>query len=326
MTAVGKVLVFVVLVFALVDGGMVMVVFMTRANWEDAYKDAVEKFEVVKRDRDQTASENLKLRTEATDLRKGLKDAIATVAKDEKEAKEFEKVIQDLEKRDEAKVVEGLTSLIRRSAELRKQAEKDRDTVKEELATIQTSGVKGNADATAAQAVSQARKLQVENLEKTLASERKDKQKLIETATFERQERIRAQVATRTLERANEQLEDTVRDLAKELARSKAGLGTATTVSRKRGEENPPDVEVEGRILKVAPQGDLIHVSVGSDAGLKPGHTLKVFRLTGGGQYLGVIELVTVRPHESVGRPLKRTAFEWRPNDRVGSRISSGGG
>ena len=40
MTIVGKILVFVNLVFSLVVGGLVMMVYMTRTNWEDAFNKA----------------------------------------------------------------------------------------------------------------------------------------------------------------------------------------------------------------------------------------------------------------------------------------------
>src|SRR5262249_41516929 len=141
-------------------------------------------------------------------------------------------------------------------------------------------------------------------------------------------ERSGAQVATRTLEKVNEQLEEQVRDLAKELTRSKAGVSPPVGTTRKRGEENPPAEQIEGRITRVYRDRDLVQISVGSDMGLTQGHTLKVFRLDRvpeNSKYLGVIEILSVRPHEAVGRVVRRTAYDVREGDRVASRIGIGG-
>ncbi len=92
----------------------------------------------------------------------------------------------------------------------------------------------------------------------------------------------------------------------------------------KPGEENPPRDRVEGRILSTDPDGTLVKLSVGSDSGLKRGHTLKAFRMTGQGQYLGVIEILSVTPDESVGRPVKRPLSPLKVGDRVASQILPG--
>src|SRR5262249_16125289 len=101
------------------------------------------------------------------------------------------------------------------------------------------------------------------------------------------------------------------------------------TTNRKRGEENPPAEQVEGRITQVYRDRDLVQISVGSDAGLTPGHTLKVFRLDKvpeNSRFLGIIEIVSVRPHEAVGRLVRPTANDVRVGDRVASRIGGGSG
>jgi len=214
---------------------------------------------------------------------------------------------------------------VKKAAEARDEAERQKIAVDKQLATIQEGGVRGNADTTAAQAAADARREQIKELENALAAERIDKRKQIENTNNEKRERIRAQIAARTLESANEALEDQVRDLAKELARNKAGL-TTPVAGRKRGEENPPPEDLEGQILSV--KGDLVNISIGSDAGLAQGHTLKVFRLDRvpeNSKFLGVIEILSVRPHEAVGRPIRHSAYEMRKGDRVASRIVPGG-
>ena len=57
MTIVGKVLVFVNLVFSLVVGGLVMMVYLTSTNWEDAYKKKDAQYQAVNADREQLVRE-----------------------------------------------------------------------------------------------------------------------------------------------------------------------------------------------------------------------------------------------------------------------------
>jgi len=312
MTFVGKILAFVNLVFSLVVGGLVMVVFMTRANWENYGKKLQAEHTVVDNDRKQLAAEKKQLQNELGDMKQNWRNALVALAKNN------EKEIQDLEKL-------GAADVVKRAADARDKAEREKKAVQDELATIQAGGVRANADTTAAQAAADARREQIKELENALAAERTDKRKQIENTNNEKRERIRAQIAARTLESANEALEDQVRDLAKELARNKAGL-TTPVAGRKRGEENPPPEDLEGQILSV--KGDLVNISIGSDAGLAQGHTLKVFRLDRvpeNSKFLGVIEILSVRPHEAVGRPIRHSAYEMRKGDRVASRIVPGG-
>jgi len=77
----------------------------------------------------------------------------------------------------------------------------------------------------------------------------------------------------------------------------------------------------------VDPETGLVTLTIGGDHGLAQGHTLKVFRLSPipeQSRYLGTIEILAVRPHEAVGRPVNRTPYPIRPNDRVASRLLVG--
>jgi len=84
MTIVGKILVFVNLVFSLVVGGLVMVVFMTRANWEDYAKKLKAEFDVVDADRKQTATEKETLQAELTKRKQDERNALLALKKDPK--------------------------------------------------------------------------------------------------------------------------------------------------------------------------------------------------------------------------------------------------
>jgi len=65
----------------------------------------------------------------------------------------------------------------------------------------------------------------IKEMENALAQERKEKRNLIDEANNQRRESIRARVEARTLERANDQLEDQVKDLNKMLAARSVELG-----------------------------------------------------------------------------------------------------
>jgi vacuolar-type H+-ATPase subunit I/STV1 len=69
----------------------------------------------------------------------------------------------------------------------------------------------------------------------------------------------------------------------------------------------PGDVvpRVRGVVAKIQRSGgsQLIEVTIGSDDGLKPGHTLEVFR---GDRYLGRAEILKTEPDRAVGRILRQ--------------------
>jgi hypothetical protein len=124
------------------------------------------------------------------------------------------------------------------------------------------------------------------------------------------------QVQVQTLRQRNTQLEGQVQKLAEELAKLRAtgkGVGKAPAL-------NPPADRVEGTVTAVQREG-LLELSIGSDAGLKTGHTLEVFRLKAQGKYLGVVEIIQVTPKRSVGRIRSTTSGPIEVGDRVASRI-----
>jgi predicted nucleic acid-binding Zn-ribbon protein len=66
----------------------------------------------------------------------------------------------------------------------------------------------------------------------------------------------------------------------------------------------------------------LVEVTIGADDGLKPGHTLEVYR---GGKYLGRVEIVETSPDKSVGRVDRRfQEGQIQEGDRVATRLKLG--
>lgn len=66
----------------------------------------------------------------------------------------------------------------------------------------------------------------------------------------------------------------------------------------------------------------LIEVSIGSDDGLKPGHTVEVFR---GDRYLGRAEILTTEPDRAVGRVMRRfQKGQIQEGDNVATKLTIG--
>jgi RNA polymerase sigma factor (sigma-70 family) len=96
--------------------------------------------------------------------------------------------------------------------------------------------------------------------------------------------------------------------------------------ARRSGDKNPPP-EVEGQVRALDSGGQLVTLSIGSDAGLARGHTLEVFRLSptaSQNKYLGTLRIIEVQPHKAVAQPMGRLMAPLQVGDRVASRILAG--
>jgi len=289
MTIVGKILVFLNLVFSLIVGGLVMVVFMTRTNWENEFKKRTDQYNAVIADQKQTQEENAALKQKAdADLK------AANQARDDA-----------IKLRDAAKQAQA-------------RAEAERDALKLPV----------NADSAKVAAIEGSLKLrteQVAQLEKDVEKERNEKHAMIEEKNKERAARLLADISSNSFKARNFELEGQVKELYRELIKTKTGV-TGTVATKKRGEENPPLENVKGTVTRADPETNLAQLSIGSDAGLLQGHTLHVYRLNPIADrsiYLGVLEIVEVTPHAAVGRPLKPMGTPMRPGDRVAAHLGN---
>jgi hypothetical protein len=291
MTIVGKILVFVNLIFSLVVGGLVMMVYLTRTNWEFAYNQQVAQYKAVDAERKQEKAEFEAAKKDFdTQLAKANADRDAAIKDKTETNAKFKRATDELE---------ALKSKERGDA----------------------------ANGKVVQTAADVRRDQIRQEEERNQKLREEKRALIEERNEERKARIIADVDKRTYQTRNIELEAKLQEMGRELIRSRS-TGSGGFQVRKRGDENPPPDNVEGRVKEVDPEDGLIKLSIGSDAGLQQGHTLKVFRLAAipeQSRYLGTIEILMVRPHEAVGRPTSRAAGSIRPGDRVASRLLVGG-
>jgi hypothetical protein len=79
------------------------------------------------------------------------------------------------------------------------------------------------------------------------------------------------------------------------------------------------DGNVRGVVGRVSKEG-FIYLSVGSDAGVRPGQTLHVYRVQPQPKYLGTVTVVETQPQQSVAKADK-LADAVRPGDQIASEL-----
>ncbi len=159
---------------------------------------------------------------------------------------------------------------------------------------------------------------QQEDLARLRASLKKEvdrNQALLKETAALRDRTVAAEIVRRTALDRTAQLEKQVAELARELARARAGAGPV------RVGKAPPPNDVEGLVKRIDEKTGLFTIDVGSDAGLAVGHTLEVFRLKPTPKYLGTASLVGVAKKESVAKMQGRAKGPLQIGDQVASRI-----
>lgn len=134
-----------------------------------------------------------------------------------------------------------------------------------------------------------------------------------------------ALTATEELHQSKGQL-DSALERARQLTSQVAGM---TTVMRENGLDPATDAaavkpRVDGFVSQVkrVAGAQLIEVTIGSDDGLKPGHTIEVFRDS---KYLGRVEILKTSPDKSVGRVDRRfQQGQIQEGDRVATQLDLG--
>ena len=286
MTPVGKILVFVNLVFSLFVGAMGLMVFTADTNKNTEIVKVQREREVLKASNTTYQEENKSLQE---DKASSVKEKEVEIAKLKMEVEDFKRVKGDLDKKYEKKEEELLAKdrlLMTTLAESSRRQETN-----SQMSEILKAEVKRNADIS-------------KDLEQTRAKE------------------ISERISAQTFKSTNERLEVQLREMAKDMERAKTG-GTSALAQVNKASKNPPPDNIEG-MVKVADASGLIKISIGSDAGLTKGHTLEVFRLSAvatQSKYLGTVRILEVTPNEAVAQPVKPLSDKPIAGDRVASRI-----
>jgi hypothetical protein len=201
-------------------------------------------------------------------------------------------------------------------------------TAKLKAANVKLAEVVQHAER--AQAEAKRRQREVEVLQDVVRKREAEIAKAEAATTRYRDQAVREAAAAKTaLQRALNLLnqlrvmERQVVDLQKEVARLKAGAVGGGKPGAAPLAANPPPNDVKGIVLKVdANDPRLVEVSLGTDAGVKKGHTLEVYRLKPP-QYVGRIHILDAAKERATGRLMTTPAMAKRLKIEVGDEVAS---
>jgi hypothetical protein len=289
MTIVGKILVFVVLVFSLLICAFTIQSYAARVNYDVILKEAKKQITTSTANASQFHEEMERVRAEA-DSRVAAADAEKKTLREESE---------------------GYKSRL-------ENAGKSATEANQRAAQFETAAKAAQADVSRRQA-------DVEKLRETNADLINQTGKLTKDKNDLRDRAVAAEIQATALKDRLARTETQMRDLAKALedAKKTSGSGGRTLLA---SSGNPPPEHVEG-LIKTADPGGLLKLTIGSDAGLVKGNTLEVFRLSpiaSQSKYLGKVRVLDVTPHEAVAQPIGRLSDKPQAGDHVADRIFGG--
>jgi hypothetical protein len=282
MNTLGKILVFINLLFAALVVALITMMFVTRENWKAGY-------DRVSRELSREQANLVSERDAKRKLETQKNEEIQTVSNDRDAMKKD---------RDDAR-------------DKQKQAENSEQKVKLQLSEAQ-------ATAKQLQAALENSQVEVKNLDTRLKDTLDSNQKLVIDNKKLLERAVTAEVAYDSARQRNEGLVTQVQELLKEVQAARAGYAAkASTLER-----NPPPEDIKGSIKTADMSNGLVTINLGSDNGLTKGNTLEVYRLRPSPQYVGVVRIMDVRPHEAVGKLVLRRG-QVQVGDEVASEILS---
>ena len=286
MTIVGKILVVLNLVFALVVGAFLTMDYATRTNWKQRYEEATRELQVM--------NVSSKTTTDSAVGRENEVKKLQNLLEVERQSRKNDKIVFDVEKANWKN-------------DLKEQEERA-----------------NAADLTAKTAQAAVARLLEENKGLAAAIQTRDKA-IVKTEEDNRNLRAAA-IANENLAKAlqvrNENLLEQLMQARRDLAKLESGKSGITEVASDPNRLNPPAVFVKGQIEKVDSKDGLVEISIGSDQGLKKYNTLEVYRLNPKAEYLGTLRVVEVYNHRAVGRLIQNT-FTTRKTVRTGDQVAS---
>jgi hypothetical protein len=288
MTAIGKIFVIINLLFSLVVAGFIVVVYAKSTNWAAAQKKWAASVQAAEASRDAAFKERDDERV-ASASRVGEKD------------KEIATLQAQVKARD-AEVAENRKAL----EEFKKSGNGEQFSLK----ALQTELEK--------------RKDEVAGLEKQVKEKDEAIVKYIDLKNQANDAKVAAEIKSNSYQAKAERLEARVRETEMEIVKlRRAGGASGSAGVALVSAANPPPQSVEGIVTETTGRGDLVRVSIGSDAGLEKGHTLDVYRLKPSPQYLGQIRLTDVRHNEAVGVPVDKLKAPVQKGDMVANDVNS---
>jgi hypothetical protein len=292
MNTVGKTLVIINLVFALLVAGFLVIDFATRETWKAGFD---------------------KLKGELDISRANTRTAQETNGSLLDKLKTAELNLNTVEKKLKNAQDQGATDLDKARRQTQDEAEKSKAAELEQQKLL-----------------SEKNRLieEVKDLTATLKNREKAVLEYQDLANKYRTEAVANEQKAKSSNERSMYLMDENRKLQLELVKGRTtGGAVASTGAPARsasGYRNPPPVKVKGVVEKVSPtDAGLVQISIGSDHGLEQGQTLEVFRTRPQAEYIGTIRLTDVNHHSAVGQ-LVRPAGAAPPRQmKVGDEVAT---
>jgi hypothetical protein len=286
MTAVGKILVFLNLVFSLVVGAFVIMIDLARTHWVDEYKKLENQNTVL------AAS----ARTYQAEALKAQQDKATEIQKVQAELKNAQ---QDLAA-----------------------AQTEKGQLQNNLSQLQRQRTQETALSSRYGTEVEKRQEDVAQMRETLRKRDQEINNLVKQNAEYKDQATVAQIERRATQELANRVEAELQRVQKEMARMRSNGGSATLA--RAGGKNPPSENVEG-LVKNTDSSGLMTITIGSDAGLAKGQTLELFRLNPSAptqsRYLGTVRILEADHHQAVVQPVGRLSAPAQPGDRVASRI-----
>jgi len=282
MTTLGKILVFINLLFSLLTGALIIMAFTTRTNWAQGY---AEKAAEVEQER------------KRYDLR--------------------DQAIKELEK----EKTEQLTAAENALKELKTKldhSEKARDDAVAKVNEADKQVAALNARVGQVLAASESMKTEIKIIDERLLAEQA---RVLQLGLDNKKYKAEAIKATTDLQTALERNEQLLAKLV-ESDRKLGALEGDTAAKAGREAKNPPPDDIRGRVTASDDASGYITINLGSDNGLNKGNTLEVYRLKPRPTYVGTFRVYDVRPNEAVGKLMSAgPRGKVLKDDEVASRI-----
>lgn len=290
MNTIGKILVILNFLFAVIVGIFLVVTLAMGTRWQDAHKKLTVQVNVLAAQRDSHAKLNEKLANDLKEARGNEQKAIQDLKDKQSDYDAQESVYKVKTKELENRALDADLAL--------QQSLKTQDRLTKEITHLNKS---------------------ISDRETLIITLQADLKSMNNTAR-------NYESIARARQIQNENLLEQLREMTQKLARIEAGVGPDVTAVRNPNDPNPPAVTVDGRIEKVHDtDSSLVQVTLGTDHGVNKNHTLYVYRTRPEPTYLGMIRIVDAYHQKSVGR-LVHTGTgprpQLRPDDMVTSKIT----
>jgi hypothetical protein len=286
MNTIGKILVVLNLIFALVVGGFLVIDFATRTNWKTAYEKLKDEMLVAGTNTNESGRTQQQLNTQ-------VKRAVAE-REDLKQRLIDHETVADVERKSHKRMTDELIDKAK-DADLNSQkAIAERDRLTEEVKLL--SGTVQNRD------------------KEILALQKDNKQYRTEASAMKD--------LSESTQRRNVDLLAQIQDLLRKIALREAGVGNENKLAKDPNAPNPPSNYVKGKIDRVDPKDrTLVQISLGTDQGIKLDHTLEVYRYSPEPQYLGRIRIVDAKEHAAAGKLTTGNRIPLQVGDIVASSL-----